>query len=1314
LRKPAVETNKGETMNRLFKKSAMRRFVILFAWSALLLLPFNLHADIIIYSEGFENGEGGYTHIGTNDVWECGTPLSSFTLGPSGAHSGNKCWGTNLSGEVPPNSEAYLTSAAISLPALGTNQVMRLRFFAWIAVDVMHDRGEFMVCKEGGEWQTKAELFCTMQGGWNEYTFDISDYAGGNIYLRFKCYTDNDLTFNPPDIPVNMAGFYIDDIAVTVVDAPPIHTKLKFTGWESLDETASCPNIFSWKDSSFVKDNDIFSTAWGPQKEYTDYYQLRNTPRVVNGKYVLYLAETNTEVSSIDLLHLIAVDHSPQVRIATDDSGNICTYLAPKQPQSAIDKNGNDVLPLIKSADGIGYNAYNNDSIVFDFSNLTIGANANLIVRARGFRADTAVGTPTNTYRPMLQIQTKDATGAWATRHVYYPRMLPSINGFDLHNYFGFDKKVKIVSLSCLTGKYHLIDYVGLATGAQASYSKTDLSPVTAIRPDSVNIATLLATTDNMYAQTVKGERTRLAFTIPVQPPNTVRDFVIKSKGYFVPSGTFFFYTWDGAKWVQHDAWTAPDQNDQTQIIDFSQWLPDPTGEYKVRIWQDYLFDPAAINFAGLTRDGVPGVMSYATDLVTNTSVLDAIKDSDNVYMLWDYYVGYPMRNRWVEIGWTGFPINLPPTTNPVTVQGTTISWTYNDPESNPQVNADVEVWTGPDGTGNNIWNPATLQGTGTSIVYAGSTLVPGPTYYARVKAFDGTSWGGWSECAFVYAATVNHPPVAEAGLDQTIAAGAGCTANVTLDGSGSHDPDGDTLTYTWTGPFPDLNGVTQHVTLPVGVYKVYLHVNDRHIDVEDSVMITVKDTTAPVPNVNPLLTITGSCSATIPSAPTATDNCSGKITGTTSDPLTYSVQGTYTVTWKYNDGYGNTSTQTQTVIVNDNVAPVPDVASLPTITGQCSATIANMPTASDNCSGKVTGTTTSPLTYTAQGTYTITWKYADAKGNTSTQTQTVIIKDNIAPVPTMAQLSTITGTCSAIVPGTPTALDNCKGTITGTTTNPLTYTVPGTYSVIWKYDDGNGNTTTQNQTVIVVSGPCCSIPTDSAYNYSIVANNISWAGSGVCNTGSSSIHANGEYSMTGSSIIYANIFACTDITRKGSTMLYGNATSPIINQTGSGTITGIKKTIPVAPTAIPTIDWTPYYNWALAHRTVYNGNLQLTGSRDTIIPGGILWVNGTFKLSGSMSFTGCVIATGAIDISGSGSFTKVNSVPVIASTTGSLSLSGSGKITGLIFAPNGGITKSGSGDVTGSLICKGDLTKTGSWSTLTYTKIVPIPPGCN
>ena len=32
----------------------------------------------------------------------------------------------------------------------------------------------------------------------------------------------------------------------------------------------------------------------------------------------------------------------------------------------------------------------------------------------------------------------------------------------------------------------------------------------------------------------------------------------------------------------------------------------------------------------------------------------------------------------------------------------------------------------------------------------------------------------------------------------------------------------------------------------------------------------------------------------------------SGLVTGTTTDPLTYSTQGTFTVTWHYNDGNGN------------------------------------------------------------------------------------------------------------------------------------------------------------------------------------------------------------------------------------------------------------------------------------------------------------------------------------------------------------------------------------------------------------------------
>src|SRR5439155_17546616 len=43
-----------------------------------------------------------------------------------------------------------------------------------------------------------------------------------------------------------------------------------------------------------------------------------------------------------------------------------------------------------------------------------------------------------------------------------------------------------------------------------------------------------------------------------------------------------------------------------------------------------------------------------------------------------------------------------------------------------------------------------------------------------------------------------NQNPVANAGLDQTVVVSGALTA-VTLNGTGSSDPDGDTLTYAWS-----------------------------------------------------------------------------------------------------------------------------------------------------------------------------------------------------------------------------------------------------------------------------------------------------------------------------------------------------------------------------------------------------------------------------------------------------------------------------------------------------------------------------------
>ena len=73
-----------------------------------------------------------------------------------------------------------------------------------------------------------------------------------------------------------------------------------------------------------------------------------------------------------------------------------------------------------------------------------------------------------------------------------------------------------------------------------------------------------------------------------------------------------------------------------------------------------------------------------------------------------------------------------------------------------------------------------------------------------------------------------NAQPVANAGPDQTLYVNSPCQALVILNGTGSSDPDGDPLAYTWTGDFGTATGATPTVTLPAGVHVITLTVDDR------------------------------------------------------------------------------------------------------------------------------------------------------------------------------------------------------------------------------------------------------------------------------------------------------------------------------------------------------------------------------------------------------------------------------------------------------------------------------------------------------
>ncbi len=224
----------------------------------------------------------------------------------------------------------------------------------------------------------------------------------------------------------------------------------------------------------------------------------------------------------------------------------------------------------------------------------------------------------------------------------------------------------------------------------------------------------------------------------------------------------------------------------------------------------------------------------------------------------------------------------------------------------------------------------------------------------------------------------------------------------------------------------------------------------------------TIESICSPVPDLANLPTVTAQCSIAV-TAPTATSTCAGVITGTTTNPLMYTTQGTYTILWTYNDGNGNTSTQNQTILIDDTIPAVADVASLATVTGQSSATV-TAPTATDACTGTITGTTTSPLNYSTQGTYTVVWTYDDGNGNTSTQNQIVTIADTIAP-------------------STPTNL-TASGT-TQTTTN-LSWTASTDNNSVTEYDVYRG--VTLLGTVTTNSYAVTGLTASTAYTFSIRA----------------------------------------------------------------------------------------------------------------------------------------------------------------------------------------------------------------------------------
>jgi RHS repeat-associated protein len=246
-------------------------------------------------------------------------------------------------------------------------------------------------------------------------------------------------------------------------------------------------------------------------------------------------------------------------------------------------------------------------------------------------------------------------------------------------------------------------------------------------------------------------------------------------------------------------------------------------------------------------------------NLVYSSSVTTATTSYDSVNKLWTTYVPAGYGNP-VFLSGLAFPVpagGLPGNINPV-------SWTGSFCSDNASASLvwkwAAAVYTSFNSNYNSLGVKSDAIATGQ---YNNSDPAGTPeNYKTKVVAGatgNGSSFvGGYSGTQAVTSCLMYNPPIANAGPGQTVALG----STVQLNGTGSTDPEGNPLTYSWTfvskpaGSSAVLSGATSSTPTFVldtfGNYTVQLIVNDGKSSSAPATVVINTKNTAPVANAGP------------------------------------------------------------------------------------------------------------------------------------------------------------------------------------------------------------------------------------------------------------------------------------------------------------------------------------------------------------------------------------------------------------------------------------------------------------------------------
>jgi len=307
----------------------------------------------------------------------------------------------------------------------------------------------------------------------------------------------------------------------------------------------SCPVLYAFDGNSFNQDNPLLTAC--EQTNYTetvtDYYHVMKPVVPQDGAVKFQLREMEDEITYLQDIELITVDHSATTKVAVSVDGDIGLYSDIIAPISAVDNKGVNRLPEILNEDGNFYSCEDAGCLIITFpcngsSTATFGFSAKDKELCPRLKKEN--GENGNVPLAGFKVEIMDTYGNWIEGPIVPSRVNHTQEMVTSTLPINDDQTEIKIRISWESGYYTDVVQQYVPSNELPRINELEVNEHALV--ESTDPAKTSAAFDNPDPLVlVKGDVFEFNFTVPEQPvPDLIREYIIRAVGRYIPDYSKF------------------------------------------------------------------------------------------------------------------------------------------------------------------------------------------------------------------------------------------------------------------------------------------------------------------------------------------------------------------------------------------------------------------------------------------------------------------------------------------------------------------------------------------------------------------------------------------------------------------------------------------------------------------------------------------------------------------------------------------------------------------------------------------------------